>query len=72
MAIARIKHKPPHAISLLDHGCEFNGRLVFEGTIRIDGKFRGEIFSQDRLIIGKLMQTIQMDIIILLLCIILI
>lgn len=30
----------------------FNGKLTFEGTIRIDGKFSGEIFSQGKLIIG--------------------
>ena len=42
----------PATITLLDKGCEFNGKLTFEGIVRIDGVFQGEIFSQDRLIIG--------------------
>lgn len=40
-------------ITLLDKGCEFNGKLSFEGIVRIDGVFQGEIFSQDHLIIGE-------------------
>jgi len=39
-------------VTLLDKGCEFEGKLSFEGVVRIDGVFRGEIFSQDHLIIG--------------------
>lgn len=40
-------------ITLLDKGCEFQGKLSFEGVVRIDGVFHGEIFSQDHLIIGE-------------------
>lgn len=40
-------------ITLLDKGCEFQGKLSFEGVVRIDGVFEGEIFSQDHLIIGE-------------------
>lgn len=40
-------------VTLLDKGCEFNGKLTFEGTVRIDGKFQGEIYSEDTLIIGE-------------------
>ncbi|MGA0162955.1 MAG: bactofilin family protein [Bdellovibrionota bacterium] len=40
-------------ITLLDKGCEFQGKLSFEGVVRIDGIFRGEIFSHDHLIIGE-------------------
>lgn len=43
----------PATITLLDKGCEFNGKLSFEGVVRIDGVFQGEIFSQDHLIIGE-------------------
>ncbi len=39
-------------VTLLDKGCEFDGKLSFEGIVRVDGIFRGEIFSQDHLIIG--------------------
>ena len=38
--------------ALLGQGSEFEGKLTFEGTVRIDGKFTGEIFSDDTLIIG--------------------
>ncbi len=39
--------------ALLGRGCEYEGKLTFEGTVRIDGKFTGEIFSNDVLIVGE-------------------
>jgi cytoskeletal protein CcmA (bactofilin family) len=39
--------------AFLDRGTRFEGKLTFEGTVRIDGKLQGDIFSQDRLIIGE-------------------
>ena len=39
--------------ALLGRGSEFEGKLTFEGTVRIDGKFSGEIISTDTLIIGE-------------------
>ena len=39
--------------ALLGKGSEFEGKLTFEGTVRIDGRFKGEIFSEDTLIIGE-------------------
>ncbi|MBN8553856.1 MAG: polymer-forming cytoskeletal protein [Deltaproteobacteria bacterium] len=47
------KRNLPTTITLLDRGCEFNGKLSFEGVVRIDGVFQGEIYSQDHLIIGE-------------------
>ena len=38
--------------ALLGQGAEFEGKLVFEGRVRIDGKFKGEIWSEDVLILG--------------------
>jgi len=38
---------------LLEKGCEFEGKLTFEGTVRINGKFSGEIFSDGTLIVGE-------------------
>jgi len=38
--------------ALLGEGSEFSGKLLFEGRVRIDGKFRGEIVSEDVLVIG--------------------
>jgi cytoskeletal protein CcmA (bactofilin family) len=31
----------------------FNGSLTFNGTIRIDGKFEGQIITEDTLIVGE-------------------
>ncbi len=38
---------------VLDQGCEFEGKLCFQGTVRISGMFRGEIYTPDTLIIGE-------------------
>lgn len=39
--------------ALLGPGTEFTGKLIFKGTVRIDGFFNGEIISDDILIIGE-------------------
>lgn len=39
--------------AILDRGSEFEGKLTFEGTVRIDGKFKGEIISEAKLVIGE-------------------
>jgi cytoskeletal protein CcmA (bactofilin family) len=39
--------------TLLGKGTTFEGKLTFEGTVRIDGKLKGEVFSDDVLIIGE-------------------
>ena len=31
----------------------FNGSLTFEGTVRIDGKFEGQVHTDDTLIVGE-------------------
>jgi cytoskeletal protein CcmA (bactofilin family) len=47
----------PHAhavvTAIIDAGCEFEGKLCFQGTVRIGGTFRGEIYTPDTLIIGE-------------------
>ncbi len=43
----------PDMNAFLDRGTKFEGKLTFEGTVRIDGKFKGEIFSKDKLVIGE-------------------
>jgi cytoskeletal protein CcmA (bactofilin family) len=40
-------------VALLGEGAEFSGTLLFEGRVRIDGKFKGEIVSDDVLVIGS-------------------
>jgi len=37
--------------ALLDQGASFEGKLTFEGTVRIGGDFKGEIFTRDTLVI---------------------
>ena len=37
--------------AILDRGAAFEGKLTFEGTVRIGGKFKGEIFTRDTLVI---------------------
>jgi cytoskeletal protein CcmA (bactofilin family) len=39
--------------ALLGRGSEFEGKLTFEGTVRIDGKFNGTIVTNDVLVIGE-------------------
>ena len=39
--------------TLLGRGTSFEGKLTFEGTVRIDGRLLGEIFSDDILVIGE-------------------
>jgi len=39
--------------ALLGRGSEFEGKLTFEGTVRIDGKFSGDVQSDGTLIIGE-------------------
>ncbi len=42
-----------HITALLDQGAFFEGKLTFEGTVRIGGQFKGEIFTQDTLVINQ-------------------
>ena len=40
-------------LTLLDRDAQFEGKLTFEGKVQINGKFRGEIFSEGTLVIGE-------------------
>src|SRR5450432_2595245 len=42
--------------TLLGRGSEFEGKLTFEGTVRVDGKLSGEVFSDDVLVVGETAQ----------------
>ena len=42
-------HKSLSAV--LFSGCSFEGKMTFEGTVRISGEFKGEIFTHDTLIV---------------------
>ncbi len=39
--------------ALIEQGASFDGRLTFEGVVRIGGQFRGEIFTNDTLVINS-------------------
>lgn len=39
--------------TFLGKGVDFKGRAQFEGTVRVDGRFEGEITTDDTLIIGE-------------------
>ena len=38
-------------ISVIEEGCSFEGNLIFRGTVRLGGKFKGKIYTVDTLII---------------------
>jgi len=39
--------------AFIDQGSEFEGKLSFKDTVRIDGRFQGEISSENTLIVGE-------------------
>lgn len=39
--------------TILGPGSEFEGKLTFEGEVRIDGKFSGQIATKDKLVVGE-------------------
>ena len=60
MAMLKREDQPLQAVSsggdlnaLLGRGSEFEGKLTFEGTVRIDGKFTGTIVTNDVLVVGE-------------------
>jgi cytoskeletal protein CcmA (bactofilin family) len=58
MAMLKRDEATPTAASsdlnaLLGRGSEFEGKLTFEGTVRIDGKFTGSIVTNDVLVVGE-------------------
>jgi cytoskeletal protein CcmA (bactofilin family) len=39
--------------TILKEDASFEGKLVFEGSVMVNGKFKGEIYSSGELIIGR-------------------
>jgi cytoskeletal protein CcmA (bactofilin family) len=39
--------------AFLGQGAEFIGKLIFNGSVRIDGNFQGEIYGQGSLVVGQ-------------------
>lgn len=47
------RSEPDHDVkAFLGNGTEFNGKLVFSGSVRIDGNFKGDIMGGGLLISG--------------------
>lgn len=44
---------PVEITALLGRGTRFEGKLFFRGRVRIDGQLRGEIHSEDVLVVGE-------------------
>lgn len=42
-----------HIRAFLGEGTEFEGLLNFDGTVRVDGRFKGEVHTKDCIIIGE-------------------
>ncbi len=42
-----------NSTSVIDQGCELEGRFRFSGTLIINGKFRGELLSAGTLLVGE-------------------
>ena len=53
MALPHAREAVGEINTLLGRGSEFEGKLTFEGTVRIDGRFKGEVFTDDTLVIGE-------------------
>lgn len=54
MALWKKNSNSKHGVtSIIDHGCEAQGRLNFIGTVAMNGKFRGELFAADTLLLGE-------------------
>jgi cytoskeletal protein CcmA (bactofilin family) len=53
VAPAAPAQSPASLSAFIDQGSEFEGKLTFKDTVRIDGCFRGEVASQNTLIVGE-------------------
>jgi cytoskeletal protein CcmA (bactofilin family) len=47
------KKDDAHLKAYMGEDAVFNGSLTFEGTVRIDGRFEGQVVTNDTLIIGE-------------------
>ena len=49
----RVRMEGEEITTILGKGSSFEGKLTFEGTVRIDGRFSGEIQTEGTLIVGE-------------------
>jgi cytoskeletal protein CcmA (bactofilin family) len=50
---AKSSGKEKDLTAFIDEGSEIEGKFTFTGTVMLNGRFRGEIVSNDTLIIGE-------------------
>jgi cytoskeletal protein CcmA (bactofilin family) len=51
--LGKKKHEEEEVRAFLGKGAEFTGKLMFNGSVRIDGDFKGTIFGNGTLVIGE-------------------
>ena len=49
----KINKEEEEVRAFLGKGAEFNGKLMFNGSVRIDGDFKGQIYGNGTLVIGE-------------------
>jgi len=52
-SLLKLKAAQQDLAAVLGKNCEFKGTLSYDGQLRIEGIFQGEIFSKDTLFIGE-------------------
>lgn len=48
-----MQHEEPIIHALLGAGTRYEGKLFFDGRVRIDGDFEGEVLSEGLLVVGE-------------------
>jgi cytoskeletal protein CcmA (bactofilin family) len=51
--LGKKKREEEEIRAFLGKGAEFTGKLMFNGSVRIDGDFKGSIFGNGTLVIGE-------------------
>src|SRR5512133_3676388 len=51
--LGRKRKEEEEVRAFLGKGAEFTGKLMFDGSVRIDGDFKGNIFGNGTLVIGE-------------------
>jgi cytoskeletal protein CcmA (bactofilin family) len=51
--LGRKRREEEEVRAFLGKGAEFTGKLMFNGSVRIDGDFKGDIFGNGTLVIGE-------------------
>jgi len=51
--LGRKRKEEEEVRAFLGKGAEFTGKLMFTGSVRIDGDFKGDIFGSGTLVIGE-------------------